>query len=202
MFQIETNIPDFARRLDGFQRQVPFALARALTDAAQLAATVVREELPKHFVIRSNWVQGAVQFRAAQKHNPVAVVGVSEKSAFMVLQEEGGTKTKGARLMAVPAGPEGPSRSLRGADLKGKTLRSRWPSNMPGTFTLRTREGKQLVMQRHGRGKRKTRTLYVLKASVSIKKRWNFTSRVVQVARDVLGVAFANRMNEAVRSAR
>lgn len=213
--RIHLPIADAARAVRGWQRQVPFALAQALNGTVLAARREVLRQLPKRFVIRSNWVAKGLRTRFARKNDLVAVVG--SKDAFMATQELGGEKTAQGQDMAIPIGPGGPSPALRGAGQRGKTLKSRWPSAMPGTFAIRTHDGEDLVLQRIeryksvSRGRKggfsivrddRVRVLYRLRKKVRIKARWGFRATVALTVGDVLGKLFALELASAIRGAR
>lgn len=199
----------------GWQRQVPYALAQALNGTVLAARQEVLRQLPRKFVIRSNWVARGLRTRFATKRDLAAVIG--SKDEFMREQELGGEKTAQGQAMAVPIGPGGASPALRGPGLRGKTLKSRWPSAMPGTFAIRTHDGQDLILQRTeryksvGKGRRggfaivrddRVRVLYRLKSKVRIRARWGFRVTVALTVGDVLGKLFALELAAAIRGAR
>lgn len=101
------------------RKQLPFAVAMALTDVAKAAKAQVQAELPSRFHIRTPWVARGIQIRAAQKApgGPNSLTAaVLSRDRFMGLQELGGQRDKGA----VPIGAR-PFPSIT-------TPRSRWPA--------------------------------------------------------------------------
>lgn len=206
------TLPIAARAVRGWQRQIPFALKQALNGTILAAQREVLRQLPKRFIVRSNWVAKGLRTRFARKDDLTAVIG--SKDAFMAAQELGGEKTAQGQDMAIPIGPGGTSPALRGAGLRGKTLKSRWPSAMPGTFAIRTKEGQDLVLQRTeryrsvSRGRKggfsivrddRVRVVYRLRKKVRIKARWGFRVTVALTVGDVLGKLFALEMAAALR---
>lgn len=213
--RIQLNITEAAKAMAGWQRQVPYALSQALNGTLLAAREQVLRQLPKRFVIRSNWVARGLRNRFATKRDLTAVIG--SKDEFMREQELGGEKTAQGQTMAVPIGPGGASPAFRGSGLRGKTLKSRWPSALPGTFAIHTREGEDLILQRTERykstskGRRggfsivrndRVRVLYTLKKRVRVKARWGFRVTVALAVGDVLGKLFALELASAIRGAR
>lgn len=213
--RISINVPDAARMFRNWQKQIPYALSQALNGTVLAAQGQLRKDLGKRFIIRSNWVSKGLQTRFATKRDLTAVIG--SKDPFMREQELGGDKTAQQQGMAVPIGPGGKSPAFRGAGLRGKTLKSRWPSALPGTFTIRTDEGQDLVMQRTERyrsaskGRKggfsivrndRVRVLYTLKKRVKIKARWGMRVSVALIVGDVLGKLFAAELASALSRAR
>ncbi len=145
-------------------RQIPFALARALTMTARDAQTDVRADLPRRFTIRNTWVSKGIRITPATKAKPEAVVGSLEP--FMARQETGGTKTaRSHSRVAVPKTK--PTRIIpkgqRPAALKGK----------PRVFLINTRFGAGIV-RREGRDRYPLQFLYWLKRGVRIKPAFGF----------------------------
>lgn len=212
--RITLPISEASRTIVGWQRQVPYALAQALNATAKAARERVAGSLGKTFTIRSNWVSKGLRARFATKRDLTAVVG--QMDPFMALQELGGTKESKDHAQAVPIGPGGPSPAFRGPGGRGKTLRGRWPSALPGTFTIHTKAGEDLVLQRTERYRSKrqgkggftivradrVRVIYRLKQKVRIKARWGFRAKVALAVGDLLGQLFAAELAGAIRTAR
>jgi hypothetical protein len=100
-------------------RQMPFAIANAMTRTAREALIAGREEVSKHFVVRKNWIISRVQILSyARAGNLTTVLGINPRvqGAPLLLgyfeQGQGGTKhpLHGSGL-AIPmtAGPARPS---------------------------------------------------------------------------------------------
>jgi hypothetical protein len=89
--RVISDVERITRALDdAAQKQVPFALARALTWTAKDAQSDVRGELPRRFTLRNNWVSSGIRITPAKKGAPEALVGSLEP--FMARQETGGVK--------------------------------------------------------------------------------------------------------------
>lgn len=88
------------------RRQVPFAMSMALNDVAFASRKAVVDALPQRFTIRSGkFLPGSIQVDKATKRTLTATVGVSDRAAFLVKQEEGGEETprEGRKALSVPS---------------------------------------------------------------------------------------------------
>ncbi len=184
MFEVRSKSIQTANQLlKRFPKIANKALSQAVYFTADIAVDEIKRELPQHFHIRSGWVAGAIRKRA---HDHLTVgVGVLSGSAFMVAQEYGGEKDAQGKDMAIPIGAssgENSSPPFRGANLMGKTLQARWPSNLKRVFTITTKAGLVLVLQRTGKRRKSVRVIYVDKKSIKIKARWNFRDRVMRIS--------------------
>lgn len=172
-----------------------------MNDAAEFARGQVKRELPQHFKIRSNWVPGAIRVERGTMYNQQAIVGVSDKSSFMVAHELGGDKKRKGSEQALPV-------DVRGSGGMGKTLRgSNWPKDLlkksEDVYVVRTATRIGVVIKRQGRGKKQGKVLYTLIGkTLHIKKRWNFRQRVEEIGRDVMPPLFATHLTEAMRTAK
>lgn len=202
---------DLARLEPAIRRKViPAAINRTADEALRAA----KADLPKRFTIRNGWVAKGLRTRKA---TPTKLEGsVYHKDAYMVRQEEGGTKDgqQGGKV-AVPilGKPKGTIR-------REVTPRSKWPSKLKNTFAVKGRNGETLIFQRiRPRGRRRKnaprttpvprgqrdptwRLMYVIKPSVRVKPRWQFTPTITRVVAErwginvdgYLGLAIAGRL--------
>lgn len=125
---IELDVGIFERRMNEFQRQIPFAVSKALNMTAKAGVPDTRKDLRKSrdFTIRSPWVPQGIQMRASNKKMLVAQIGSVDE--FMVRQVEGGTKIdKDGGNLAIPLVGKGRARSR----LRKTTPQSMWPSQLP-----------------------------------------------------------------------
>lgn len=169
-------------------REIPFAVAVALTRTARDARQTLAAELPDHFQIRTPFTVKRLRFKQATKRSWSAEVG--HLSEYMALQAEGGRKAPRKRLVGVPTA------ALRRQSPSGVTSRNLWPSRLlrQGAVTLPTRGGSLAIYRRLGDGS--LERLYVLARSVEVPARWPFYETVQRVARERWPINF----NEAMRS--
>jgi hypothetical protein len=209
-FQITTNMGEVQFALRDMPKSAIKALDQAVTFAAKIAQGHVRQELPDHFKIRNGWV--AQNIVLDQSLGPMTVaIGVkkgppdgSKGAAFMERQEVGGDKAQGSKPEAVPIGPASGyaknlvSQPFRGSDLMGRTLKTRWPSRLNRSFTIKTGNGRTLVVQTTGKkGHGRLKVAYILKRRVRIKARWNFRQRVTEIAQAYVPRLFAGYFSRA-----
>ena len=99
-----------ARRIGAFEKQIPFALANAMTTAAfKVKDSLISETWAEHVEVRNrNALRQALRIEKARKTNlRVAIVGSgpSAQRLNLVAHAEGGTKKpQGRRLAIAPAG--------------------------------------------------------------------------------------------------
>jgi len=175
MISVEWNEGAFRRFYsDLTERQIPFAMALALTRTARDARERLVAELDSTFTIRSKWVPKGMRFEKATKTNLRAEVGSTR--AFMALQARGGTKSSGSRRVPVPM------RALRKSP-KTKITRGKWPEKLlakPKHFVKPLSAGGAYGLFRVRGGKRNPRLelLHVLAKSAKIPARWPFEKTV------------------------
>ena len=204
--KVTSNAAALAQAFDALRLdQVPFATAHALTLTAKAIQEAERKALPEHFTIRRPRVAKGIQMRSATKRTLEAVVGSVDP--FMLLQEEGGTKERHDKAMAIPLSRTAGG-GIRGqGGLKALTP-SLWPHALPKTFILRSKHG-PVVAQRFGRepkkrvaGQRALRVVYGFRGRVRIKPRWGFVKRVEAVARPTFDRFFLVAYAQAIETAR
>jgi hypothetical protein len=190
--RVSDDVKRFTRDMDeAANRQIPFALARALTRTAQDAQGDVRSDLPHRFTIRNTWVSRGIRITPATKAKPEAIVGSLEP--FMARQETGGTKrARSAHHVAVPVKAKRNKRDLipkgqRPAALKGK----------PGIFKIVTASGAG-IMRREGKQRYPLQILYWLKSGVTVRPRFGFQETTADTVRKRFGLNFVASLSDAM----
>ena len=89
---------------DVAKRQVPFALALALTRTAQEVRDQLRSTLGAHFTVRSKWVERSLQIDRAEKRDADPTARVGSLYLPMGLHAVGGTKKSRQGDVAIPVG--------------------------------------------------------------------------------------------------
>lgn len=175
-------------------REIPFAIAVALTRTARDARQRLVAELPQHFQIRTPYTEKRLRFKAATKRDLVAEVG--HFADYMRLQAEGGRKLPRKRAVGVPTA------KLRQQSPSGTTTRNLWPSRLTrqGAFTLPTRSGAMALYRRLQDGS--LERLYVLAQAVDVQARWPFEETVEDVVRERWPINFNEAMRHGVSRAR
>jgi hypothetical protein len=186
------DVERFTRDMDdATRRQVPFALARALTRTAQDAQGDVRTDLPRRFTIRNTWISRGIRITPASKTKPEAIVGSLEP--FMARQETGGPKhARSHRHVAVPVKAKRNKRDIipkgqRPAALKGK----------PAVFLLTTARGSG-IMRREGKKRYPLQILYWLKTGVTVRPRFGFQDTTSDTVRKRFGLNFIASLSDAM----
>ena len=180
---VTTNVMDIAKGITEGADQLPFAIALALTRTAQDVRAELVQTLGDHFTIRSEWVQGSLRYKPAQKgHSPEAFVGTLYEP--MANQVSGDPKTgKSGKDIAVPVWAR--------ATPAARTLPSKWPGKLakrrnffiapfnrdPFVVGKGAGEGEGIgLFQRLGskKGKRHLRLWWTITPEVTVKDRWPF----------------------------
>jgi hypothetical protein len=136
IISVRTNLREFSRQVDNFQRrQIPFAAARALTDMANAAKARVTADLPSTFDRPTPFTNRAVKIVPATKGNLRAVVTVQPIQAeYLQLEETGGTRTAAMN-----------TRNKARALLEPRGLRLNAYGNIPNGAMARLRKGYEAV---------------------------------------------------------
>lgn len=172
---IKVDDSTFRRAMQGFERQIPYAIARALTATAKDAQAALKAHLDKHFTVRTPWVAKGIRIEPAKKSNLRAVVGSVDK--FMEPQAVGGVKKPHeGRMVGIPLVGKG----LPRPSIKSVTRPSKWPGGYTArgdAFVGKLRTDEEAVWQRVLKGKGKDRReglrlLYVMKPEVRLEPRW------------------------------
>jgi hypothetical protein len=200
-------------------KHIPFVAAKTLTDLARESVDYLRDDMDKHFAIRSKRMKAGVRFIPARKeefYGPDFKSTVMELDEFMLLHIFGGKKMaqrheyvsnpsdallmQGARTATgkikkskTPASFIAKSKSSKGKTRKGGIA--------PKPFIMRnTKSGEPIIAQRMGTG-RQTFTLYSWHKEVVIKKVWPFEEGVVKIVNSRYEIDFANNMTDAINTA-
>jgi hypothetical protein len=190
-----------------FRRQLPFAVAKALTRTAHVSARRAQRDMVQRFTIRSKTLpRAAIKVIRAEKTDwprPRAIIYVPHKFKFLVMHETGGVKKAegSAKNVAVPSPYVARRRTAKGkvrARLKPRRLiqeeRVRTARTSPTlAFMIQKR-----VRRSKGQGRRRG-VLYYLKRRVKIKRRWRLRQTVERAAARAYPVAFKVELAKAIR---
>jgi len=193
-----TEIETALRRVQG-EKQIPFAIASALTKTVIDAQKFVRGKLAESFTIRSPWVAKGIRITPATKTTLAAAVGSVDP--FMERQAVGGEKTAKSGAVAIPQVGRGRPRTT----IKSATRPAKWPKaqlRRPTVFAGSV-AGRPGVWQRvKVDGKPRLRLLYWLRPSVEVKPRWPLLAEVETVVRTRWPTNATNAIGRALRTAR
>jgi hypothetical protein len=191
--RVHTDVERFTKGMDELaKRQIPFALARALTMTAKDAQADVRADLPNRFTIRRPFVPNSVRITPATKSRPEAVVGVGQLASFMARQEQGGTKTAAGHRVAVPVKVKRSKRDLITAANLPRAVRSK-----PRSFMLAKGSGAG-IMRRVGRDRYPIEIVYWLKRGVQIKPTFGFKGTTSDSVGSHFGPNFVESLSKAM----
>lgn len=164
---------DFRRRLVDRRKQIPFAIALALTRTAQAAQANLRGKLSTDFTIRSTFTAKGIRIRPAKKGNLEAGAEVGSIDRRMATQATGGVDVH-------PSVPTKAVRTTPGA----RTPPSRWPGKLAKRRRafFQTVNGKLGLWQRNSKARLPIQLLYVFPDQDKIPERWPFDDRVLTAA--------------------
>ena len=196
---IQSDIKRVLGQLDTFsRRQIPFAIAKALTDTAKDVQADVKRSMPSKFTLRRQWIVQGIRIIPANKQTLTAVVYSKDSATFMGRQEQGGEKEpqKGRRI-AVPTS----------AVRRTKTQiisRAELPANLTNSFVLEAKDGRTWIAKRFNKGKRAgLQLMYQLLPSTRIKPRLGLRETGETIIRrrftDKLVAALQSALNSAKR---
>jgi hypothetical protein len=187
------------------KEQVPFVLAKTLTDVALGSQQTIREGMPKRFHIRSKWEISGVRIEPAKKID-IKTYGYAESvvkhiDPYMALQETGGSKDpKKTRALAIPekkfeqTGIRGSSGAIKRKFLPAQLLKDYkgqawYKQRHPGRKHGKRRKPKPFIIEKNGRvfvairgaeSRYPIEYLYVFAAHAHIKPRFDFQKTVEQ----------------------
>jgi hypothetical protein len=89
---VQVNLDDFSKGMSGFEKDIPYAISRALNFMAkQDAVPDLKGSLNQTFTIRNAWTAKGIRFTPSNKQR--LEVHVGSRDEYMARQVEGGTKT-------------------------------------------------------------------------------------------------------------
>lgn len=198
------------------QRQVPFALSKALNGVLiDAQAEVVRGVRARFTVRKPDFLRRAVKMvQFANRRTLTAALAVTGPNADVYIQhEDGGTKTPtSSRALAVPREVRRTKRDLitkgnrpRGLNLTkaGTGPKATIYKGDKRTFAIRSASGEGLLLQRTGRGRAsRLRLLYLFRRQAQLQPRLEFGDTVTQTIVERWDRQLDLAFTEAVRTAR
>jgi len=185
------DVARFAKATDDLgRRQIPFALARALTMTARDAQTDVRSDLPRRFTIRTPRVPKGIRITPATKAKPEAIIGSIDW--FMKDQEIGGTRRGKCHRIAVPVNVRRTKRDIVAKSMRPTPLRDK-----PKVFMVRTANGAGII-RRQGRERYPVEVMYWLKRDVRITPAMGFKGTTSATVAKRFGPNFVHALSDAM----
>jgi hypothetical protein len=196
MFQIQIDAKPFedqVRAMGDRWDQLPFALSRALNDAAQdTRDKLVDDTWPSHVTERNKgFIRWALQIERSNKQDlMVAIYDRSLGRAHLQLHNTGGTRSGAKGRFAIPTAAV--TRTARGVSA------SQRPAALANKVVI-----KNTIYQRKGKGKKSRLVkMYTLTTSARQPADVPFSKDFNTTMRESIAKHFPLRMAEAMRSAR
>lgn len=170
---LQSNATQVQKALQGFSKQMPFALSQTLNGTAKaVRKQIVERTYPQSFTVRNKRFAGAMfRIEFASKRKLTASVFDRLDKDFMAMQAEGGTKLPRGRNIAIPG-------RANQRTSTGKIPRARQPRQIIASgkaYKTTLRGGQQAIVQPQGRGKvKRLKVMYVLEQTARIPKRFPF----------------------------
>jgi len=181
------------------RRQIPYAVARALTDTAFDARASIQQKMPSVFTIRRQWVIRGVRVDRATKSTAkhgFLEAAVKHLDEHMAKQERGGTVQRRSRAIAIP-----------GAKLRKSKRRSIPKSRKPAALLRNPRyfvgddqTGRPIIYQRVGR--KRLRPMYLLRNTAKYRPIYGFEATVRKVTNRRFRGNFGRALARAIATAR
>ena len=198
-----------ARQMQAFEEQIPFALARALNEAAEVARReLISTTWAQHITVRNpNFLKAALTTKGARATKRNLRVEIYDKlgRGNLSLHDQGGTR-RGQGALAVPTSALASRRGSKGIP---KGMR---PKTLPKSFAKPGKSGDMLIFQRTGSYKkagkralaqdnRHLKLAYVLKPSTPIRADVPFHADFNRVMRREMPRQFQVFMQKAMETA-
>lgn len=226
---VQVDARSAIQAVDSLHRnQVPFAIARSLTETAKKAQIAVQLITRNKFDLHSEFIPRGIRVKSARKAEAklgfanAAVYTAPRISTFMPIHEMSGSRKARNRAIAVPG------RALKQKQYRTNTgrVKKKWrPSVLlqdwsgAGRGSARTGRsgggGRQrafiipdrgnspaMIARRTGRGSRPLEVLYILIPVAEYKAVWDFENTVRTVAEKVFKTEFSIAMKQAIATAR
>ena len=175
----------------GFERQMPFAIALAITRTAQDAQQEVKGQLPSRFALRNGWTARNIRIQAASKSGLEATITAPD---YMAKQETGETEHAKRRYLVAPAPAIGNRIAPAG-------MRPSAVLRQPRTFILEA-GGSVAIAQRKGRKAKPLRILWWLTPTQRNTERFEFGDTSAKVVERRFAIRFQEAFARAVATAR
>ena len=174
MLDIQVDTKAFKKWTKRYPSQVGFATSKAINRTALQGQKAVRANLRKKFQIRRpGFADRSVKMvKFAKKRDLEAIIQIISQGAtpdiFSKFERGGIKRARESSRIAIPL-PEFWTKKSR------VIPRSKRPDNLKNAFTITSRSGQDLILQRKGRGRRgKNIIAYALEKQVRIEPRLAF----------------------------
>jgi len=171
------------------KKQIPFAVARTLTNIAQKSQEEVRKNIREKFFIRkkSGGFESSIRIKPATKTKLTAEVYTM--AAFAALQQTGGAKKAKDGRLAIPA-----YQAIN-------KVKKRSDSNSPSTylagdaFKIKTKSGQEIIAQRKGK---ELKILFFLRKNARVDKKLDMIEITTNTVRENFDDLLRNNFKEII----
>ena len=168
-------------------RQVPFIVAKSLTEIAKKSQQEVRNHIREEFHIRKKRGGFASSIRVKPATKKDLTAEVYSMASFASLQQSGGKKKARDGRLAIPI-----YKNIK--DVKRRTAKNSPSAYLAGdAFKITSKSGQEMIAQRKNGG---LKILYFLKKEADIDKRFNMIEVTQKVARDEFGMVFRKNLQD------
>lgn len=191
---IQVNVNEAS--LASHAKQIPFAIAMALTRVAQDAQSEIRAQLPSRFNLRNGWTRRKIEISPARKDYLESAVLAPD---YLYKQEVGATEYPrgGRRYLAAPGPAIGNDR------IAPKSKRPRALISSGKAFFIEIRNGKEAaIAQRRGRKRYPLNILWWLTSKQRNDDRFKFAITVQRTVEKRFAMRFEEAVNHAIDTAR
>jgi hypothetical protein len=183
--QIKSNASDELASIA--KKQIPFAVAKTLTNIAQKSQEEVRKNIREKFFIRkkSGGFESSIRIKPATKTNLTAEVYTM--AAFAALQQTGGIKKAKDGRLAIP--------SYQAISQVKKRSDSNSPSSyLAGdAFKIKTKSGAEAIVQRKGK---EFKILFFLRKSAQVDKKLDMIEITTNTVKDRFDAQLKGNISE------
>ena len=197
---LTTNASKVQKAIQGFSKQMPFAMSQALNSTAfDIRRQVVDRTYPNSFDVKNRaFVNAMMRVEKASKRKLSAAVFDRFKRDYMTNQAEGGIKQKRGRYVAIPASDR--------PKVSGKAtyhrVHPRQVLSRPKAFVQKANNS-TMILERRTKRRYPLKKLYVLHtSSPRIPKRFPFYEDAEAVSRRNFDKNFAKSFARAKATAR
>ena len=171
-------------------KQIPFVVAKTLTQIAQQSQQEVRKNIREKFFIRkkSGGFESSIRIKPATKTKLTAEVYTM--AAFAALQQTGGIKKAKDGRLAIP--------SYQGINqVKKRSDANSPPHYLAGdAFKIKTKSGAEAIAQRKGK---ELKILFFLRKSADIDKRLDMIEITTNTVKDHFDRKFIKNLDEVIK---
>lgn len=201
---LKSELPKLGKWTDTAVKQLPFATSQAINDVAFMVRSNVRDEMPRRFTIRRDWVTRQVDVvQKATKDKPNALVGPKPQVDFLARQQTGGAKLPRGNWIAIPtqAVRRTKSQMISKAD-RPAALGNRVHVERVGRSTFLALTGTKGAKARKGASGNRLRLLYLLVPRAQLEPRLGLSEIGLPVVRSNFQPRLAYRLSVAMSRAR